>query len=526
MNHQSSMHAQWPMTEKKQKQNNKRPTDTMRNSKPTNNKIKKRPHKRRTLQEKQEIIRQFSHGRKQNPALSKNRIAKTLELPYASLHDLLDTCEKTKLNPPVFSSELDNWALQSLDKPKGFIRNSLQKKAHEIREKLLQQNVLSKAERQILKVHTFSDKWMYYYMSGFENKVAANVVTNYANVTNCFQMIDESDKHALKKCWNMDTAYLVLKAQQIDDDDPRSPLVIPNKSTNYKCNMSEEEKRTVSRNEMKKHGNNNKGRVHRKSVYSGEYIHDLGEKESMLIIDTQVYKRGVLIIEMLDEKGKPNGMTTKVSFNDGSVPEIQALTTSCKELGRYLTVDLKCRPYTVRNGTMAKLYHRQVNGKKRGVTEPGPHNDNVFVDVRHCSVNKAAKTFCKDSMKRVHDDIEIQLKLLKTKVPWKIGGEKGLGVTLFQSLDLENSAHYDNSDLSKCFVHWCSSDGNDHEGWYFVMPSLHVNFQGKLYNGISIKIRNGNTIEWDGKQLRHCQTRQINCKGVHTFGTWFGVTSA
>ena len=65
--------------------------------------------------------------------------------------------------------------------------------------------------------------------------------------------------------------------------------------------------------------------------------------------------------------------------------------------------------------------------------------------------------------------------------------------------------------------------GKDPDGWYFVLPDVPVYVNGKRYEGVAIRLREGVAIEWNGRMLRHGSTNPTSFKG-EVLGTWFGMT--
>jgi hypothetical protein len=57
--------------------------------------------------------------------------------------------------------------------------------------------------------------------------------------------------------------------------------------------------------------------------------------------------------------------------------------------------------------------------------------------------------------------------------------------------------------------------------WYFVMPNMRVVSKGRVYNGVLIPLRHGQSISWDGRVIRHCTT--VTTPGVTDSGEANGV---
>ena len=80
-----------------------------------------------------------------------------------------------------------------------------------------------------------------------------------------------------------------------------------------------------------------------------------------------------------------------------------------------------------------------------------------------------------------------------------------VGYSIDMSVDLANASHFDVHDASQGFSVWTEETPGLASNWHFVMPNLHgVSDDGKIFNGVAVKLRHGTAISWDGRVIRHC----------------------
>ncbi len=85
------------------------------------------------------------------------------------------------------------------------------------------------------------------------------------------------------------------------------------------------------------------------------------------------------------------------------------------------------------------------------------------------------------------------------------GGTYRVGYSVDMSVDLANASHFDVHDAQPGFSVWTEEMLELASKWHFAMPNLHgVSDDGKILNGVAIKLRHGTAISWDGRVIRHC----------------------
>ena len=78
-----------------------------------------------------------------------------------------------------------------------------------------------------------------------------------------------------------------------------------------------------------------------------------------------------------------------------------------------------------------------------------------------------------------------------------------VGFSIDMSVDMANATHYDVGDCSQGISVWLEEMPGLATGWYFVMPNMYCCIDGRMYNGIAIRLRHGTAISWDGRVVRH-----------------------
>ena len=93
-------------------------------------------------------------------------------------------------------------------------------------------------------------------------------------------------------------------------------------------------------------------------------------------------------------------------------------------------------------------------------------------------------------------------------VPMDGDGVHRVGYTVDMSVDLGNASHVDFNDGSQGFSLWGEEFPGRGTNWFFVMPNIHgVRPQGNQwipFAGLAIRITDGVSISWDGRNIRHC----------------------
>lgn len=139
----------------------------------------------------------------------------------------------------------------------------------------------------------------------------------------------------------------------------------------------------------------------------------------------------------------------------------------------------------------------------------------------HCSMNKLARSIASKVFPDAFKSITETMTFHKIKIPDFLGGEDGLCHQMVQSgHGFYCEAHFDLDVSDYSFAIWNSEDGSHPKGWYFLLPDVSGKVNGKEYEGIAIRLRDGVGIEWNGRSLHHCSTSPDN---KNVFGTFFGV---
>jgi hypothetical protein len=88
------------------------------------------------------------------------------------------------------------------------------------------------------------------------------------------------------------------------------------------------------------------------------------------------------------------------------------------------------------------------------------------------------------------------------------------------SYNLCNSTHYDVGDASVGYSIWVELNPGEAKNWYFVLPNVIIQYMGKTYNGLALKLSHGTCIAWDGRVICHGSSDVEVEKNNGCFG-WF-----
>jgi len=99
------------------------------------------------------------------------------------------------------------------------------------------------------------------------------------------------------------------------------------------------------------------------------------------------------------------------------------------------------------------------------------------------------------------------------KPPKCLGGDKGLTKSINVSVNLANPAHYNCNDDGTGIGVWFEKEKSKHTEVYFVMPNILVeDSNGVMRYGLTIKLKDGCVISWDGTNIHHCMSMRIDPK--------------
>ncbi len=143
----------------------------------------------------------------------------------------------------------------------------------------------------------------------------------------------------------------------------------------------------------------------------------------------------------------------------------------------------------------------------------------------HKSMNVSANKIAFRYFNKTHREIKKWNRIKQIKIPQKLGGKQGLSPDMVVSCNLGNEAHVDLDFARRCFSIWSLGHGTkkDPKGWYFVLPYLSCDYEGKQYKGIVVELSEGCGIEWDGRWIFHSSTSPLK-DDVVVNGNFFGVT--
>ena len=111
--------------------------------------------------------------------------------------------------------------------------------------------------------------------------------------------------------------------------------------------------------------------------------------------------------------------------------------------------------------------------------------------------------------------------------PDVMGGAGGTTSSITVSVDLANPPHFDMNDLNVSISLWTELYPNLVTNWFFVLPNLFGNHNGKEFNGVIVELGHGVAISWDGTKIKHCTSlanlgKSKTGKNNHGFGIFMG----
>ena len=143
----------------------------------------------------------------------------------------------------------------------------------------------------------------------------------------------------------------------------------------------------------------------------------------------------------------------------------------------------------------------------------------------------AVKKFCERKYPGVIPTFRYLEDAVGEEMPRELGGHIG-GITsaMTLSLNLMNATHYDVNDGSVGFSIWTESIPGESRNWFFVLPNILVEYQGKTHHGLCIQLFHGVSVLWDGRIIRHgtsvhtdqSQNTQVDLETIPLggFGPW------
>jgi hypothetical protein len=303
---------------------------------------------------------------------------------------------------------------------------------------------------------------------------------------------------------------------------------VPNVQFNYKSQEEEKEYATKSPREQLKlvteasqkcaNGNNKKQRP-RGYYFNGHGIGDnvyiINDNHDIIICNEKKYGRG---------SGKHISISVRYLNNNNKI--VQDFVTAAHNVGKTWVNEGNQTIRSVISGAMKHF------GTVPGAGDcpefrfaPTMHNKNG-VNFFHKNANISAKLIAQRHFPKAFKDIQRVMKFHCAKISSELGGDKGLCCEMVQSQHaLVTEPHVD-MDQSKCLSIWTVEKGKevDTTGWYFVLPYLTCNVEGRVFSGIAVKLRHCTGIEWDGRCVSHCSTSP-NDPSINVYGTFFGITS-
>lgn len=303
--------------------------------------------------------------------------------------------------------------------------------------------------------------------------------------------------------------------------------IVPNMQYDYNSKAKVEEFSKKSVEERKKivaqasikfiNGNNKKQRPR------GFYFDEQGFSEDVYIVEEN---HDILITnEMECSRHMGKHLSISVRYLNGNNKTVQKFYNSARKLGKLWEKEGNMTNRSVISGVMKHFGTMLGAGNQVDFSYAPTRHNKKGVNSWHAMVNVAANSIAKQHFPKAWEDIHRTMKDHHMLIPAVIGGQEGLCCEMVQSQHaLVTEPHVD-LDYSKCISIWTVEPGKElkTKGWFFVLPYLTCNVDGKEFTGIAVKLRHGAGIEWDGRYVFHCSTSPKD-ETINVHGTFFGIT--
>ena len=104
-----------------------------------------------------------------------------------------------------------------------------------------------------------------------------------------------------------------------------------------------------------------------------------------------------------------------------------------------------------------------------------------------------------------------------------LGGERNfITRSYFFSKNYCNASHIDFRDISNSIIIWSEDIPNRAQKWRFIFPNISINGS----DGLVVIIRNGLSLSFDGKVIRHCTAKCDPGENNNVYGCAFASTTS
>ena len=245
-------------------------------------------------------------------------------------------------------------------------------------------------------------------------------------------------------------------------------------------------------------------RNHRKYLKGSRYriLFDGYTKE----IDVRKYGGMVDLDIRLDPR-----CTTKLKIRDLStekelMEEVKGFSERCNK-----DSEVRCS-----SGDAGKMFAFGYRNKKYGDYK-SMEDDRVDIQKYSKTVRKVLDIYFKDEVRQI---IEADRK--QGIIPSEaMGGEDGISAYCLVSRDLVNAAHFD-LDTSVGISIFNEKIAGMATNWYFVLPNTVLVGGDEERKAILIKLFDGCTLSWDGREVFHCTAAKDIGEGNHVYGNYWG----
>ena len=115
--------------------------------------------------------------------------------------------------------------------------------------------------------------------------------------------------------------------------------------------------------------------------------------------------------------------------------------------------------------------------------------------------------------------------IARLDIPSYFGGAKGFSPHMAMSRNLMNASHFDPRDGAPGMCVYAEKDPGNAKDWNFVYPNILIKYNGRTYNGLTVRLSHGVAMLFDGRVIRHCTSiHELDKTNNSTFGFWFGLS--
>jgi hypothetical protein len=312
-----------------------------------------------------------------------------------------------------------------------------------------------------------------------------------------------------------------IRCFQFDDSSPGTPLLPPDLFGIGAFDPDVMHRRMMYREMLANSATTRLGCRH----YVRSSLHSNISFDNTLIIDQREYGDVTLHVCLHDPNSR---VYDNSSIHVRSAANQSELLSELKSMGKLLSANSNQGNCRKKAGDRGGMY---VVGTMLSSSMGGRYEPRVMRDIDAIS-NGMLNSICVKSGRvaqslfpDVLQSIRQAEKVAGLSPSDAMGGLQGVSVSMDVSIDLGNASHYDGNDCSHGYSIWTETNIGESKNWYFVLPNILVELNGKTYSGIAIRLFHGAVVSWDGRVIRHCTSlTDTGSKQNHVYG-WFWASN-